>query len=102
RLGPVRGVRRLLVAGRLHLACDLGRQPPPLDQPADKARDRVVAGSLGDLLLRSVLEMVVLGRVRVDTPDLGVDESGPLGSPGLRDRLARDLVAGRYVRAVDG
>src|SRR5205085_8491581 len=74
-LGPVRGLRCLLIALGLDLGRGLGRDPSPLDEPADEPRDRLVPRRFLDLLLGPVPQMVVFRRVRVDAPDLGVDQS---------------------------
>src|SRR5260370_129294 len=60
------------------------------------------SGSIGDLLLAAVLELVVLRGVRVDTPDLGVDEGGAFAASRALDRLLAHRIGGRHVGAVDG
>src|SRR5207245_6876635 len=95
QLGPVGGRRRLRVTGCLHLRRALGGEPSPFDHPGSKSGDRVVSRRLGELFLGPVLEVVVFGGVRVDAPDLRVDQGWPFAAPGTRHGLAAGFVAGR-------
>src|SRR6202023_2255150 len=89
-LGPVGGVRSLTAAFGLDGSGVLGGDPTPLDQPGAETLDGVVLDGIGDLLFGGVLEVVVLRGVRVDAPDLGVDQGRALAPTGTLDRLPAD------------
>src|SRR5690348_1445780 len=85
-LRPIRGVGRLLVAPLLHRGGLVGRDPAALDEPRIEPLDGVVPRRLLDLLGAAVLHLVVLRGVRVEPPDLGVDQGRPFPTPRPGDR----------------
>ena len=66
-----------------------------------EGRDRIAALPHGELLVRPVERLVVLG-VAVPPVGLALDERGAFSAPGARERAARRLIDGQHVVAVDG
>src|SRR5260370_32450761 len=84
-----------MLASRSEPVRILGCSPAPFDAPRTEALDGVVLGRAGDLLLRAVLELVVLGGVRIHAPYLRVDQSRTLAAPGPLDSFLAHRVGGR-------
>ena len=105
RVGGVLGVVRGLVDLGLHLGGDrrleLVGQDAGLAELGAEARQRVLRLEARELLGGAVLRLLVVGRVRGEADDLGLDERRAVAAPRPIDRFLRRPVAGEHVRAVD-
>src|SRR5487761_1584122 len=100
-LGPIGSLRSLSVALCLRTREVIGCQPATLDEPRAEASYRVVCGRLVDLFLAAVFHVVVLRRVGVHAPDLGVYQGRSISSSSSLHRLFAECVAGGDVGAID-